>query len=96
MKHLLERFQKNMAAAAFAESGEWDAAREIIPAAKISPDPTWLDNIFAAITFAEKGLHNEARHFLKPARNFRTDFTPPVMEELGLKGVRLMYGTITI
>jgi len=96
MKRIFEKFQKNMVAATFAEAGEWNTARQMAPAAEPIRETNWLNNIFTAVTFAESGLHDEALSYLEQRRKARTDFTPPVINELGLKGVRVMYGTITI
>ena len=96
MKNNITKFQKIMMAAAFAEAGEWKMAREMTPDAEISREPSWLNKIFMAITFAESGLHEEAIGFLKPAAAKNRGFNSEIMENLGLKGVRLMYGTISI
>ena len=96
MKNIITKFQKIMMAVAFAEADEWKMAREMTPDAKISREPSWLNKIFMAITFAESGLHDEAIGFLKPAAAKNRGFNSEIMENLGLKGVRLMYGTISI
>jgi hypothetical protein len=67
MKNILRKFQETMMAATFAEAGEWDTAREMAPVTELSRDPTWLNRIFMAITFAESGLHDEAIRFMRPA-----------------------------
>jgi hypothetical protein len=36
------------------------------PDVELSKEPTWLDRIFMAITFAESGLRNDAIRFLEP------------------------------
>jgi len=96
MKNLMTKFQKIMAAAAFAEAGEWNTAREMTPEAEISREPGWLHKIFTAITFAESNLHEEALFFLKPAAAASSKRNPVLAAELGLKGIRLVYCTVTI
>jgi len=96
MKNLLNKFQKNMMAATFAEAGEWDTAREMTPATKLSREPTWLNRIFMAATFAESGLHDEAIRFMGPASGRNRSFNSAIAEDLGLHGVRLMYATVSI
>jgi hypothetical protein len=39
MKNMVKKFQKTMLAAAFAEAGEWDTAREMTPDLELSSDP---------------------------------------------------------
>lgn len=96
MKRTIKKFQDYMTAAAYAEAGEWDTARKLIPENILSNKMTWLDRVFAAVTFAEAGLQNEAVRILTPTadrgRKMHT-FNP---EDLGLKGVRLLYGTVSI
>jgi hypothetical protein len=90
MKNMVKKFQKTMLAAAFAEAGEWDTAREM------TPDLELLDRIFTAITFAEAGLHTYAIHCLNPAGRENRDFNSVLAENLGLQGVQLLYGTVSI
>jgi hypothetical protein len=96
MKNIITKFQKIMMAATFAEAGEWNTAREMIPDAELSRQPLWISKIFMAVTFAESGLHDEALRLLEPARTDNRNFNSTIMEELGLKGVRLIYGTVSI
>lgn len=96
MKNIITKYQKLMAAATFAEAGEWDTAREMLPEVQRSRELSWLSNIFVAVTFAESGLHDAALGILEPARSENRKFNSTIMEELGLKGVRLIYGTVSI
>jgi len=96
MKNIITKFQKIMMAATFAEAGEWNTAREMIPDAELSRQPLWISKIFMAVTFAESGLHDEAVGFLNPAAAKKRGFNSEIIENLGLKGVRLMYGTVSI
>lgn len=96
MKTIVKKFQDIMMAATYAEAGEWDAAREMIPETQLSREPSWLNRIFMAVTFAEAGLQREAVGFLDPVPAGRRNLGASLAEELGLKGVRLMYGTVSI
>ena len=46
--------------------------------------------------FAESGLHDEALHIMGKVAGNNRGFNSVIAEELGLRGVRLMYGTVTI
>jgi hypothetical protein len=96
MKNLLRTFQKNMMAATFAEAGEWDTAREMTPATKLSREPTLMNKIFMAVTFAESGLHDEAIRIMGPTARGNRGFNSAVADDLGLHGIKLMYGTVSI
>ena len=85
-----------MISAAFAEAGEWDTAREMAPEPQMSSEPGWLNKIFMAITFAESGMHDEALHFLEPARAGSRGFNSVTLNDIGLKGIQLAYGTVSI
>jgi len=96
MRNMLNKFQKTMAAATFAEAGEWDTAREMTPDLELPREQTWLNRLFTAITFAESGLHNDAVRFLEPASGRNRGFNSVLAENLGLRGIQLTYGTVAI
>ena len=60
MKQTVKQYKDWWSAVAFAEVGEWDTAREMIPDSKPKTEIGWLGRIFAAVAFAEEGLHDEA------------------------------------
>lgn len=91
----LEKFEKNMVAATFAEAGEFDTARAMTPDMELSREPTLLNRIFMAITYAESGLHDESVRLMGPAAGNR-GFNAAVNDDLGLPGIQLMYGTVSI
>ena len=92
--HKANKFQKIMMAATFAEVGEWETAKDLAPSVELSSRQTWLDRFFSAITFAEYGLYNDAVSYLKQAR-VKNEKSVSITDDLGLKGVRLVYGTVT-
>jgi hypothetical protein len=96
MKDILKKFQKIMMAATFAEAGEWDTAREMTPDIELSREPNWLNRLFIAITYAESGLQDEAVRFMEPVRVKSRSYSSAITKDLGLKGVQLMYGTVSI
>jgi hypothetical protein len=96
MKQAIRNFQKNMMAAAFAEAGEWVTARNLAPQAALTREPAWWQRIFVAVTFAEANLHAEATGMLQPARVRHREPATAIAEGLGLKGVQLRYGTVSI
>ena len=96
MNNLLQRFQNNMMAATFAEAGEWNTAREMAPDTELSRAPTWLNKIFMAITFAESGLADEALKFMRPGQVGDRGYNSRILEDIGLKGIQLAYGTVSI
>jgi hypothetical protein len=96
MRNMLNKLQKTMAAAAFAEAGEWDIAREMTPDLELSREQTWLNRLSTAITFAESGLHNDAVRFLEPEAGRNRGFNSVLAENPGLRGIQLTYGTVSI
>jgi len=96
MNNLMDKFQKNMVAATFAEAGEWDTAKKIAPVTKLSKEPTLLNKIFMAVIFAEAGVYDEAIRLMGPKTERNRGFNSAVAEDLGLHGIRLTYGTVII
>lgn len=96
MNNTLRKFQETMMAATFAEAGEWETARRMAPDTELSRKSSWVDKIFTAVTFAEYGLHNDAIDILEPARRHNRGFNSVIAENLGLQGVQLTYGTVSI
>lgn len=72
MGRFADRFQAHFSAAAFAEAGEHETALQIVQTGPILHEKksAVLDGLrrtFAAVAFAEEGLHAEARAMLAPA-----------------------------
>ena len=49
-----------------------------------------------AVTFAESGLHDEAIRLMGPKNRGNRGFNSTIAEDLGLHGIKLMYGTVSI
>jgi hypothetical protein len=91
----INAFSNWMNAITFAEAGEWETARQMMPAQRnIKKEMSGFCRIFAAVAFAEEGLPKEALRLLeRPQLN--TD-SSEFMKIIGLKGSRLTYGVLTI
>lgn len=82
-----------MVAAAFAEAGEWETARSMMPDKSTTFEPSWFSRIFSAVAFAEEGLFEDAVRLA----GGRAPQTVPVydeLEDLGLSIIHLRYGTV--
>lgn len=64
MKKILSDTQKMMAAITFAEAGEWNTAREMMPEPRDRHEVGWLEKNFAAVAFAEAGEWSTAREMI--------------------------------
>ncbi len=87
-----------MTAITFAEAGEWDMAREYIPSGKrlFAGLRSLLEKNFMASAFAEEGLYDDA--VLLATEGHRHQQTPSFsnfLDTLGLKGVRIVYGSLS-
>ncbi|MBF0327765.1 MAG: hypothetical protein HQL10_01245 [Nitrospirae bacterium] len=92
MKQIFDTFSSWMNAVTFAEAGEFETARQMMPPAKKEDNKlTWFEKSFMSVTFAEAGLHEEAVKIMnmQPVKNHESsDF----LETIGLKGIRITYG----
>lgn len=100
----IKKIENIFAAAAFAEAGEHETAlkfADIKPSnkpGKVSKFLKGMDTYFSAVAFAEADCHDVAREYLgkskSPARSSQPldDF----LETIGLQGVRVSYGVVTI
>ncbi|MBU0729819.1 MAG: hypothetical protein KKE17_11950 [Proteobacteria bacterium] len=97
-RKMVEAFDNMMVAATFAEAGEWDTARTMIPAAKVSAKVNVWDQLFTAITFAEGGLFDEARQIITGMEKCvsRKPLDLVALEQLGLRKIHLVYGTMSV
>lgn len=92
MKNETNNERSWMAAVTFAEAGEWETARSLVPLPAKRKWVERLEQIFMAVAFAEEGMHEEAKRLLgmkqQPPRinNF--------LDSIGLRGVRMTYGIL--
>ena len=88
-----EQSKSWMMAITFAEAGEWETARQMMPASGGRGVLAWLKNHFMAIAFAEEGLSEEALRLIEnnsPSSRALAGF----LETVGLQGVRLTYAVL--
>jgi hypothetical protein len=90
MARFFDKLQKIFSAAAFAEAGEHDTARQIAGL----PEPKsglGFDRLMAAITFAEEGYPDMARQFLGMAPQRAPIPIRGFLADVGLGHVRCRY-----
>lgn len=82
-----------MTAVAFAEVGEWDTARKLLPRPAPGRLRAWLERHLVAAALAEEGLQEEAvrtaRALAPPAPARAADFIDTL---LAARGVRMLCG----
>lgn len=96
MKELLRRTRAWMCAVAFAEAGEWDTARELMPASEANRQVSWLERQFAAVAFAEADLQMAAVEVAEGSGPAARTPGLDVLAECGLRGIYLSFGTVSI
>ncbi|MFH1021470.1 MAG: hypothetical protein V1782_12815 [Pseudomonadota bacterium] len=84
-------FQKWMTAITFAEAGEWETAKKMMPVGIRSRAINQFQKIFMAAAFAEEGLHAEAVS-LAEYPNLQAPSGDDFLHSLGLGGIRMTYG----
>lgn len=87
----LTTFQKWMTAITFAEAGEWETARNMLPVSIRSRAINQFQKIFMAAAFAEEGLHAEAMA-LAEGCSAQAPSGDDFLQSLGLGGIRMTYG----
>lgn len=87
----LTTLQKWMTAITFAEAGEWETAKNMMPVTLRSRAINKFQKIFMAAAFAEEGLHAEAIS-LAECPDLQTPKADDFLQSLGLGGIRMTYG----
>ncbi|MBU0728752.1 MAG: hypothetical protein KKE17_09150 [Proteobacteria bacterium] len=86
--------QSWMNAITFAEAGEWDTARAMIPVVRgISRKIPHFFKVFMAVAFAEEGLHAEAVRLMEDEHH-ENQYIMDFIKTLGLEGIRMSYGAL--
>ena len=91
MNTSLNAFQKWMTAITFAEAGEWETAKKMMPVTIRSRAINRFEKIFMAAAFAEEGLHAEAIT-LAERSSLQAPSGDDFLRSLGLGGIRMTYG----
>jgi len=87
----LNTFQKWMTAITFAEAGEWETAKTMVPVTIRSRAINQFQKTFMAAAFAEEGLHAEAIA-LAEGLPLQAPSGDDFLQSLGLGGIRMTYG----
>lgn len=87
----LSTLQKWMTAITFAEAGEWETAKNMMPVTIRSRAINKFQKIFMAAAFAEEGLHAEAIS-LAECPDLQAPKADDFLQSLGLGGIRMTYG----
>ncbi len=96
MKKTTENLQGWTNAITFAEAGEWDTARRMMPKGRDRHAIGWLQKIFMAAAFAEEGMQDEARRIMNSPRPVAATSADAFLHNLGLGGIRMTYGVCAI
>lgn len=84
-----------MNAITFAEAGEWETARTMMPLPTKSKWAEFFELTFMAAAFAEEGMHEEAQLLLGAKRHAhapkRIKF---FLDSVGLRNVKMAYGIL--
>lgn len=82
-------------AVTFAEAGEWEIAREMIPDILENREISSFSKTYMAAAFAEEGMPEEALRIMD-AREGQSRQREDFMEKVGLRGIRMTYGVLAV
>lgn len=82
-----------MDAVTFAEAGEWETARTMVPLPMKSKWAAFFEQTFMAVAFAEEGLHEEAQ-ILAGTKRQAPKRIKSFLDSIGLRDVRMTYGIL--
>jgi hypothetical protein len=73
MKNLMKKMENTYAAAAYAEAGEHQTAKQMME--EVRPERrerlNWFERVMMAVTFAEAGEHDTARDIMREEKRER-------------------------
>lgn len=92
MKHETDNNRSWMSAVTFAEAGEWETARSMIPLPTKSRWAEIFEQTFMAAAFAEEGMHEEAQRLIAPEQQGKR--IRKFLESTGLRHARMTYGVL--
>lgn len=93
MARTLKKMKSWTMAITFAEAGEWETARQMMPGSAGKGALAWLRDHFMAVAFAEEGVPEEALRLIEipqPSSPALAGF----LETVGLQSVRLTYAVL--
>lgn len=94
MKSETENDRSWMSAVTFAEAGEWETARTMIPLPrKRGKWAAFLEQTFMAVAFAEEGMPEEAMR-LVGAKGHQPRRMTTFLDSIGLRDVKMAYGIL--
>lgn len=90
-----EKYRGWMLAVTFAEAGEWEAARAMIPDPAVQQKKVgYLERLFMAVAFAEEGMPEEALRIME-GRQGRPKGMGDFLDAIGLRGVPVTYAVLS-
>ena len=89
------KFEQMMTAITFAEAGEFETARGLMPVDRTAGATRlgWFERIFAAVALAEGGLHEDAMR-LSRFEPVSVVSAADFLSTVGLKGVKVHYAVM--
>ena len=82
-----------MVAVTFAEAGEWETARTMIPLPAKRRWSEFLEKTFMAVAFAEEGMPEEALRLVGAEGRLPKRMTN-FLDSIGLRDVKMAYGVL--
>lgn len=89
-----EKYRGWMMAVSFAEAGEWETARAMIPDARPNKVLGYLEKVFMAAAFAEEGMPEEALRIMEGPQA-RLKGMGDFLDAIGLRGVPVTYAVLS-
>lgn len=88
-----EKYRGWMMAITFAEAGEWETAREMLPATGRKKEAGYLERAFMAVAFAEEGMPEEAVRIMDNQPH-HVPGLGDFLDAIGLRGVPVTYAVL--
>lgn len=89
-----EKYRGWMMAITFAEAGEWETARAMLPATGRKKKAGYLERAFMAVAFAEEGMPEEAVRLMEDRQTHHIPALGDFLDAIGLRGVPVTYAVL--